>query len=148
MLSDYLIFIINEIVYLFFCSFLIVLRVQPCRFFHHHFSPPHPPLCPAFNPTHLWLCPCILYTCYLMTLSLLSPVTPTPLPSGYCQCIVFFFNVSSYILLACFLDQPPLTGEIIWYLSFNAWFISLSIMFSSSIHAIAKSRSSLFLPAA
>ena len=32
-----------------------------------------------------------------------------------------------------------------WYLSFMTWLISLSIMLSSSIHAVAKGRSSFFL---
>ena len=39
-------------------------------------------------------------------------------------------------------------GEIIWYLSFTTWLISLSIMLSSSIHAVEKGRSSFFLSAA
>ena len=34
--------------------------------------------------------------------------------------------------------------EIIWYLSFTTWLISLSIMLSSSIHAVTKGRSSFF----
>ena len=37
--------------------------------------------------------------------------------------------------------------EIIWYLSLTAWLISLSIMLSSSIHAVAKGISSFFLSA-
>ena len=44
-------------------------------------------------------------------------------------------------------DYVPVKGEIIWYLSLTAWLISLSIMFSSSIHAIAKGISSFFLSA-
>ena len=39
----------------------------------------------------------------------------------------------------------PLIGEIMWYLFFIAWLISLSIMFSRSIHATTKGRSSFFL---
>ena len=35
-----------------------------------------------------------------------------------------------------------------WYLSFTTWLISLSIVLSSSIHAVAKGRSSFFLSAA
>ena len=61
----------------------------------------------------------------------------------------FFISVSGYILLnVCFLDWVPLISEIIWYLSFAVWFISLSIMLSSSIHAVTKGRSSFFLSAA
>ena len=39
-------------------------------------------------------------------------------------------------------------GEIIWYLSLTVWLISLNIMLSSSIHAVAKGISSFFLSAA
>ena len=51
-------------------------------------------------------------------------------------------------LLFSFVDYVPVKGEIIWYLSFTTWLISLSIMLSSSIHAIAKGISSFFLSAA
>ena len=43
-----------------------------------------------------------------------------------------------FCLLFSFVDYVPVKGEIIWYLSLTAWLISLSIMFSSSIHAVAK----------
>ena len=46
------------------------------------------------------------------------------------------------------IDYVPVKGEIIWYLSLTAWLISLSIMLSSSIHAVAKGISSFFLSAA
>ena len=36
-------------------------------------------------------------------------------------------------------------SEIIWFLSFSDWLISLSIMFSRSIHAVAKGKISSFL---
>ena len=36
-------------------------------------------------------------------------------------------------------------GEFMWYLSFTAWLISLSIMLSSSIHAVAKVGAPSFL---
>ena len=40
--------------------------------------------------------------------------------------------------LFSFVDYVPVKGEIIWYLSLTAWLISLSIILSSSIHAVAK----------
>ena len=43
-----------------------------------------------------------------------------------------------FCLLFSFVDYVPVKGEILWYLSLTAWLISLSIMLSSSIHAIAK----------
>ena len=51
-------------------------------------------------------------------------------------------------LLFSFVDYVPVKGEIIWYLSLTVRLISLSIMFSSSIHAVAKDISSFFLSAA
>ena len=64
--------------------------------------PPAPPI-PTSHPRtyRLWLCPCVLYICSLMVLSLCSPIiTSSPIPSGYCQ-FVLHFNVSGYIFLAC-----------------------------------------------
>ena len=52
-----------------------------------------------------------------------------------------------FCLLFSSIDYVPVKGEIIWYLSLIAWLISLSIMLSSSIHAVAKGISSFFLSA-
>ena len=41
-------------------------------------------------------------------------------------------------MLCSFVDFVPVKGEIIWYLSLTAWLVSLSIMLSTSIHAVAK----------
>ena len=76
-----------------------------------------------------------------------SPSVPSPLSSGYCY-IVLNFSVVIFCLLFSFVDYVPVKDEIIWYLSFTAWLISLSIILSSSIHAVAKGRSSFFLCAA
>ena len=58
---------------------------------------PIPPI-PAYP---LWLCPCVLYTYSLMTLPyFFPPLSPSPLPFGYCQ-LVLYFKVSGDILLAC-----------------------------------------------
>ena len=60
--------------------------------------------------------------------------------------------MSMSLVISCmlfpFVDYVPVKGEIIWYLYLTAWLISLSIMLSSSIHAIAKDISSFFLSAA
>ena len=53
-----------------------------------------------------------------------------------------------FCFIVCFVEWAPLIGEIIWYSSFNAWLISLSIMLSKSIHAVVKAQSSFFLSAA
>ena len=65
--------------------------------------------------------------------------------------IVKLFLTSMSLVIFCLLfssvDYVPVKGEIIWYLSLTAWLISLSIMLSSSIHAVAKGISSFFLSA-
>ena len=43
-----------------------------------------------------------------------------------CQLLISLY----FCVLVCFIEQVPLIGEIIWYLSFTAWLISLNIMFS------------------
>ena len=43
-----------------------------------------------------------------------------------------------FCLLFSFADYVPVKGESIWYLSLTTWLISLSIMLSSSIHAVTK----------
>ena len=53
-----------------------------------------------------------------------------------------------FCLLFSFVDYVPVKGEITWYLSLTTWLISLSIMLSRSIHAVAKGISSFFLSAA
>ena len=62
------------------------------------------------------------------------------------------FLISMSLVIFClffsFVDYVPVKGEIIWYLSLTAWLISLSIMLSSSIYAVAKGISSFFLSAA
>ena len=52
-----------------------------------------------------------------------------------------------FCLLFSLVDYVPVKGEIIGYLSLTAWLISLSIMFSGSIHALTTGVSSLFLSA-
>ena len=75
----------------------------------------------------------------------LPPLFPFPYPYGYCQ-FVLYCQISGSILLMCLFGWlGPTLGEIIWYLSFASWLISLSIMLSSSIHVAMKSRSSFFL---
>ena len=74
------------------------------------------------------------------------------IPSSHCPpppAIVRLFLTSMYLVIFCLLfssiDYVPVKGEIIWYLSLTIWLISLSIMLSSSIHAVAKGISSFFL---
>ena len=106
------------ILFLFFsycCSSTIVSIFPPLLYP----TPPTPP--PTLNPTPLCLCPWVLYTCSLMTYPFFPPYLP--LPSPLVTVSLFFISVSLIIfcLLVCFIDQ----GQIIWYLSFTAWLISL-----------------------
>ena len=47
-------------------------------------------------------------------------------------------SLSLFSLLVQFVHQIPHMSEVIWYLFFSDWLISLSIMFSSLIHTVAK----------
>ena len=108
--------------------------------------PSHPHLPPLFPPPLLLsMCPLQFFLKTLHPLPLWSPPL-SPLVT------VSLFSISvplvKFCLLVRFVDQVPVKGEIIWYLSFPPWLISLSIMLSSSIHAVAKGRSSFFFSAA
>ena len=115
------------------------------------FSPPlHPtpakhPFFPHLHPPP-WFGPCVFYSSSCNPLSSLSP-------PHFPQTIVRLFLTSMSLVIFCFLFSSiyyvPVKGEIIWYLSLTAWLIHLllSIMLSSSIHAVAKGISSFFLSA-
>ena len=64
---------------------------------------------------------------------------------------VSLFPVSLPLFLFCssvyFVHQIPHMSEIVWYLSFANWLISLSILFSRSIHAVMKGENSFLLTA-
>ena len=107
----------------------IVVQVKLSPYSPHHSHPPQPSLPPTCDPTPLWLCPWVLYACSLMTLPP-SPTGLSPPTSPLVTVSLFFISMSVVIfcLRVCFVDLVPLIGEIIWYLSFTAWLISLSIM--------------------
>ena len=127
---------------LFYCCSSTVVCIYPLPFPSSH--PSHPHLLPCFHP--------------LLVLSMLSfiviPENPSsrlsPPTSPLVTVSLFLFSMFLVIfwLLVCFVDYVPVKGEIIWYLSLTPWLISLSIMLSSSIHAVAKGRSFFFLSAA
>ena len=93
-----------------------------------HPTPTEPSSLPHLHPLP-WICPCILYSSSCNPLSSLSP--PHSL-----QAIVRLFLTSMSLVMFCLhfssVDYVPVKGEIIWYLSLTVWFISLSIMLSSS----------------
>ena len=110
---------------------------------HSHLPQPSPP--PTFDPTPLWLCPSVLCTCFLMTLPHFTLLSLPHLPSGYCQSVLYFKYLVIFCLLVYFVGEDPFIGEIIWYLFFINWLISLSIMLSRSTHAVTKGSSSFLL---
>ena len=116
---------------IFYCySITVVCLFSPSL----HPTPVETPSLPNLHPSP-WFGPCVLYSSSCNPLSSLSP-PHSPLP------IVRLFLTSMSLVIFCFLFSPtyyvPVKGEIIWYLSLAAWLISLSIMLSSSILAVAK----------
>ena len=67
------------------------------------------------------------------------------LPSPLVTVSLFFISMSLVIfyLLVCFVDWVPLIGEIILYLSFTPWLISLRMILSRSMYAVRKGRKEL-----
>ena len=73
-----------------------------------------------------------------------SPSPSTPLPYDTCQPVLCIYE-SVFILFVCiFFYYNPHISEIIWYLSFSDWLISLSIIPCRSIHTLKKSKISFF----
>ena len=110
------------------------------------FSPSlHPP---TDNPTSLpylspppWFCPSGLST---SSRKPFSPLSPPHSPLAIVTLFLISMCLVIFPLFFSFVDYVPVKGEIIWYLSLTFWLISLSIMLSSSIHAVAKGISSFF----
>ena len=100
-----------------------------------------------------WFCPCVLYVLYHVSFNYCScnPLSPRSPPQSPLAIVRLFLTSKSLVifcLLFAFVDYVPVKGEIISYLSLTSWLISLSIMLSCSIHAVAKGISSFFLSAA
>ena len=99
-------------------------------FFHYHLVSLYP--CPPAIPTLL-----------SMSVSpfsfLLNPSTRLPPSPTICHLLSIYESVPIFLVSSvCSLDS---TYEwIIWYLSFSDWLISLSIMFSRTIHTVAKGK--------
>ena len=115
------------------------------------------PLAPSTQPTPYshsqspCHCPCpwVMHICSLTNpFTFFQPVPSLPFPLT----AVSLFHVSLPLVLFCslinFVNQVPVIGEIIWYLSFTDWLVSLSIIVSRSIHVVAKGKNSIFFTAA
>ena len=127
-------------------NILFLLFKYSCLHLHTSIlpHPSHPHLPPSnLPPSALSICP--LY----MFLNGPSPIIPhyPSLPSSLVTISLFFISMTLVVfcLFVCFIDYVPVKGEIIWYLSLTIWLISLSIMLSSSIHAVTKGRSSFLM---
>ena len=112
-----------------------------------------PPLPTSIQPSphlssgHHHTVVCVHGSCIYDLWLILSPSFIQPLPGT----AVSLFHVSTPLFLFCsslyFIHQIPHIGETIWHLPFSDWFISLSIIISRSIHAVAKGKSSFFFAA-
>ena len=125
---------------IYFYSVTIVCIFSPSL----HPTPASPTSLPHLNPPP-WFCPCVLYSSSYRSL---SPLSPPHSPVAIVTMFLISMSLVIFCLLFSFVDYVPVKGEIIRYLSLTAWLISLSIMLSSSIHALAKGISSFFLSAA
>ena len=86
---------------------------------------------------------------FVLASFIVAPIDPSPhSPLAIVTMFLISMSLVIFCLLFSFVDYVPVKGEIIWYLSLTTWLISLSIMLSSSIHAVAKGMSSFFLSAA
>ena len=71
-----------------------------------------------------------------------------PLFSEICPSVPCI-HASGFILFIIYsVHYIPHMSEIIWYLSFAVWLILLSVIFSRSIQAVSKGKSSFFFTAA
>ena len=100
--------------------------------FSPHYSPlPNPTFhiqSSAHTPTSLSLSMGPLYLFLDLTLPFLSLLSPSPSLVTVSLLFIYMSLVIFYSLV-CFVAEVPLTGEIIWYLSFTIWLISLRIWF-------------------
>ena len=140
----------NNILGLIYHIFKIILLLFNYSCLHFLLTtPPHPrpakpTSLPCFHPPP-WYSPCVLYNSSWKTF---PPLSSSPSPLAIVRLFLTSMSLVIFCLLFSFVDYVPVKGEIIWYLSLTVWLISLSIMLSHSIHAVAKGISSLFLSAA
>ena len=111
------------------CSIIVVCLFSPPLYA----TPAKTTSLPCFHPPP-WFCPCVLYT------SSWKPFRHCPLPPSLA--IVRLFLISMSLVIFCLLfssvDYVPVKGDMIWYLSLSTWVISLSIILSSSMHAVQR----------
>ena len=98
---------------------------------------PHPSTPPQTNPPPSPTA--TLPLDFVLVSFIIVPVNPSPhSPLAIVRLFLTSMSLVIFCLLFSFVDYVPVKGEIIWYLSLTAWLISLSIMLSSSIHAVER----------
>ena len=118
--------------------FYIVFNIY-CIFYHYHLLP----LYPLSHSTH--------HTAAHVDESFFLFCSIPPYPNLPTLLAVIFspsMSLSLFCLLVQFVHYIPNMSEIIWYLSFSDWFISLSIIFSRSTHTITKGKIFIFFTTA
>ena len=136
-----------------FISFLISFRNNDWNFFSllkkifiviqlqlYTFSP-HPSTLPQPNPSPFptsTLPLDFVLVSFSGSCKPLSSLAPPHSPVAIVRLFLTSMSLVIFCLLFSSVDYVPVKGEIIWYLSLTAWLISLSIILSSSIHAVAK----------
>ena len=110
----------------------------------HHAHSPHLSPPPILEPTPFGFVHVSFYTCSLLALPLFSPIIPLPCPlwlltvCSLFQCLWLYFACLFVALIRFHLYVRP------YGIYLSPTLISLSIMLSSSIHAVMKCRSSFF----
>ena len=88
-----------------FILFYFLLFMYSCLHFSVTTFPTHPLPPPTLNPSPLWLCPWVLYTCSLMTLPLLSSSITLPTPLCLLSvCSLFQCLCLCFACFVCFVD--------------------------------------------
>ena len=112
--------------------FFTVFQVQLSPFSSHHSphpSHPHlPPLIspPSLDPTSLWLCPCVLYTCSLMTLPpfphyLLPPPIWLLSVCSLFQCLSLYFACLFVLLGSTYMIFDHMVFELFLQITVNEY---------------------------
>ena len=128
-------------------SCVLCVCSPPQASFYHLLSPFYPLLAPSTpfpsDNHHTIVYDYEHFFCLIS--SLFSPRSPKPLLNSYQSVLCVYESISIlFVCLFCSLDS---TYEIIWYLYFSNWFISLGIILSRPIHAVTKGKISLFFMA-
>ena len=122
----------------------IVIQLQLYAFSPHPSTPPQVNPRPSPTSTHPLG---FVHVSFIVVPVIPSSHCPPP-PPAMVRLFLTSMSLVIFCLLFSFVDYVPVKGEIILFLSLTPWLISLSIMLSSSIHAVSKGISSFFLSAA